>query len=70
LGQYGGLQMRKIEQFRRYADACEACATNTSHPQIQKRWLDLAKEWRDMADRFEPFKLARAIRKIEASEGS
>jgi hypothetical protein len=61
--------MRKIEQLRRYADACEACAASTSHPQIQQRWLDLAKEWREMADRFEPFK-PKAIRKIEASEGS
>ena len=58
--------MGKIEQLRRNADACEASAASALHPDIQRRWLDLAKEWRELADRFEPFKLAGAMRKIEA----
>src|SRR6516164_7195258 len=54
LGPCGGLQMHKIERYRRNAEACEASAASASDPITQRRWLDLAKEWREMADRLEP----------------
>jgi hypothetical protein len=53
---WGEVQMHKIERYRRNAEACEASAASASDPDAQRRWLDLAKEWREMADRFEPFK--------------
>ena len=55
--------MPKVEVFRRNAEVCEAGAASASHPEIQRRWLDLAKEWRDMADRFEPLARRRVKRR-------
>jgi len=52
----GEFQMHKIERYRRNAEACDASAASASDPDTQRGWLDLAKEWRDMAERFEPFK--------------
>ena len=45
-------QVRGILE-RRNADACEACAASTSHPYMKPKWLDLARQWRELADRFE-----------------
>jgi hypothetical protein len=43
----------KIAEFRRNADACENWAMTVSYADIRQALLDIAKQWRDMADRFE-----------------
>jgi hypothetical protein len=48
----------KVGEYRRNADACENWATTVSYPDIRQAFLDLAKQWREMADRFERLQLS------------
>jgi hypothetical protein len=48
---------KKVREFRRNADACEDWATTVSYPDIRQGLLDIAKKWREMADRFERLQL-------------
>jgi hypothetical protein len=50
---------RKIAEFRRNAEACEDWASTVPHPDIREELLSVAREWRDMADRFERLRIAR-----------
>jgi hypothetical protein len=43
----------KLGQFRRNVNACEDWAKTLNYPDVRRALLDLAKQWRDMADRFE-----------------
>jgi hypothetical protein len=43
----------KIDEFRRNAHACEDWAATVAHPDIRQELLDIARQWREMADRFE-----------------
>jgi hypothetical protein len=45
--------MSKIGQFRRNADACEAYAAAIASAHMKLKWLDLAQEWREIANRLE-----------------
>jgi hypothetical protein len=47
----------KVGQFRRNADACEDWARTVDYPDIRQALLDIAQQWRDMADRFERLEL-------------
>ena len=48
----------KIVEFRRNAVACEDWATTVNYPDIRQGLLDIAKQWRDMADRFERIQIS------------
>jgi hypothetical protein len=48
----------KIDEFRRNADACEDWAATVDYPDIRQALLDVAKQWRDMADRFERIQIS------------
>jgi hypothetical protein len=43
----------KVAQYRGSADDCENWAATVQYPDIRDAFLDLAKQWREMADRFE-----------------
>jgi transcription initiation factor IIE alpha subunit len=47
------LVKNKIVEFRRNAAACEDWATTVNYPDIRQALLDIARQWREMADRFE-----------------
>jgi hypothetical protein len=47
------LVQNKVVEFRRNADACEGWAATVDYPDIRQALLEIAKEWREMADRFE-----------------
>jgi hypothetical protein len=47
------LVKNKIIEFRRNADACEHWAATVNYVDIREAFLEIAKQWRDMADRFE-----------------
>jgi len=52
------LVRNKIAEFRRNADACEDWATTVNYPDIREAFLDIARQWRDMADRFERLQIS------------
>jgi hypothetical protein len=43
----------KVCEFRPNADACENWAMNVAYPDVRLGLLDVAKKWREMAERFE-----------------
>jgi hypothetical protein len=51
----------KVAQYRRNADDCESWATTVNYPDIRHAFLDLAKQWRAMADRFERLQLTLPV---------
>jgi hypothetical protein len=52
------LVQNKIHEFRRNADACEDWAATVNHPDIKQGFLEIARQWRDMADRFEQLQIS------------
>jgi hypothetical protein len=54
----------KIEEYRRKADACEASAASSKRPDMKLKWLDLARQWREMADLLE-----RSRTKADVNQG-
>jgi hypothetical protein len=55
------LVKNKIDEFRRNADACENWATTVDYPDIRESLLDIARQWRAMADRFESLHISLPI---------
>jgi hypothetical protein len=51
----------RVGEYRRNADACENWATTVNYPDIRQAFLDLAKQWREMADRFERLQLSMPL---------
>jgi hypothetical protein len=47
------LLQKKIDEFRSNADACEHWATTVKYPEIRQALLEVASQWRAMAERFE-----------------
>jgi hypothetical protein len=41
----------RVEHCRRKADECERLAATTSDPKPRTSYIDMAKRWREMADR-------------------
>jgi hypothetical protein len=45
----------RVEHCRRKADECERLAATTSDPKLRTSYIDMAKRWRETADRTDAY---------------